>query len=203
MGFQQRGLTIVCVLALVGALTSCVTTPTAPAASERPPATASTVPSSPPPSAQATATVIDFGGVGALLVGDSVAQANAKLAGYSRADQATCPFPAFVKAGAPSIWLPDTTDAGMVDEVVIQGWGEPSAVALGSPRTSSGIGVGSSVSDLLAAYADIEQVDAAAGTYYTLAGPGGRWMNFASADGATVDSIVLRDEPKIDSEYCG
>lgn len=148
--------------------------------------------------------LIDFTAIGPLALQGQVSEEATSMTAFTSATQDACPsVSAFDRADSPSIWLPDPTATGIVEQIVLQSWGTEAAVSANSPQTSTGIGIGATRDQLTAAYPQIEE---SAGTYapvYSVPDNAGHWINFAlSADGL-VDTIVVRDTAAIDSEYCG
>ena len=148
--------------------------------------------------------VIDYAAIGPVALDSPVSDQAASLASFTSATQDACPsVAAFDKADFPSIWIPDPSDTGVVEQIVLQAWGSAPTVAANSPQTSAGIGIGATLDQIEAAYPDIEQNDGRYAPFYSLPDGSGHWINFGlSADGV-VDTIVVRDSALIDSEYCG
>jgi hypothetical protein len=148
--------------------------------------------------------LIDYTSVGPLALADRLSDETASMAAFSTTIQEACPWEtAFEKTDFPSIWIPDPSASGIVDQIVLQAWGSAPTVAANSPQTSAGVGIGATLDELTTAYPDIEENDGLYAPFYSLPDGSGHWINFGlSADGI-VDTIVVRDSPKIDSEYCG
>lgn len=186
------------------------------AASEKPAAgAASTAPTeTPEPSAtpapaevnpdDPSSWIIDYTAIGPLTLQGQLADQATSTTAFTTTVQDGCPWvTALDKADFPSIWLPDPSDTGVVEQIVLQAWGSVPTVAANSPQTSAGIGIGATLDQVTVAYPDIEQNDGTYAPFYSLPDGSGHWINFGlSADGL-VDTIVVRDSAQIDSEYCG
>jgi hypothetical protein len=73
-----------------------------------------------------------------------------------------------------------------------------------SPRTAEGIGLGSTVDEILAAYPDIQRPDPQRYPTYSLPQPDGAWINFSVAvDTQTVIGITVMYTDYPPPEYCG
>lgn len=101
---------------------------------------------------------VDFDGVGSYVLGGAVeAVVGAVSAPYSVAPPSACPNPQTTileSDSSPTIWLQDRADTGYIDVVAVGADvpGDPREAA--SPRTEFGIAIGSSLSDVEAAYPD-------------------------------------------------
>lgn len=148
--------------------------------------------------------VIDYAAIGPVALDSPVSDQAASLASFTSATQDACPsVAAFDKADFPSIWLPDPTGAGIVDQIVLQAWGTVAAATAHSPQTSEGIGIGATLDQLTAAYPDLSESAGKYAPVYSVTDDGAHWINFALSDAGLVDTIVVRDTAAIDSEYCG
>lgn len=148
--------------------------------------------------------LIDFTAVGPLALGDRLSDELPSMSAFSTVVQEGCPWEtAFDKADYPSIWIPDPSDTGVVEQIVLQKWGSAGTVAPNSPQTSAGIGIGATQEELTAAYPSITQVEGLYAPYYALPDNSGNWINFAVTEDGLVDTIVVRASSQIDSEYCG
>ena len=148
--------------------------------------------------------LIDFTAVGPLALGDRLSDELPSMSAFSTVVQEACPWEtAFDKPDFPSIWIPDPSATGVVEQIVLQKWGSAGTVAPNSPQTSAGIGIGSTQAELTAAYPSITQVEGLYAPYYALPDDSGNWINFAVTEDGLVDTIVVRASSQIDSEYCG
>ncbi|WP_196902204.1 hypothetical protein [Cryobacterium sp. MP_M3] len=126
------------------------------------------------------------------------------MTSFTTTRQDACPWvTAFDKSGFPSIWIPDLSDSGIVEQIVLQKWGAPQDVAANSPHTSTGIGIGATLDRLRAAYPALAQKEGKYAPFYSVTNDNGKWINFTVNDGGLVDAIVVRASPNVDSEYCG
>ena len=148
--------------------------------------------------------LIGFTGIGPLTLGQRITEGATVMTAFTTAVQDACPWEtAFDKSGFPSIWIPDPSGAGVVEQIVLQAWGSPGTVAANSPRTSSGIGIGATLDELKTAYPALSQKEGKYGPHYSLPDDGGSWINFAVNDQGLVDTIVVRTSSEMDGEYCG
>lgn len=73
-----------------------------------------------------------------------------------------------------------------------------------SPRTAEGIGLGSTVAEILAAYPDIQRPDPNRYPTYSLVQPDGTWIDFGvTKDTQTVNIIAVMHGDYPPPEYCG
>jgi len=148
--------------------------------------------------------LIGFTGIGPLALGQRITEGATAMTAFTTAVQDACPWEtAFDKSGFPSIWIPDPSGTGVVEQIVLQAWGSPGTVAANSPRTSSGIGIGATLDELKTAYPALSQKEGKYAPYYSLPDTSGNWINFAVTDQGLVDTIVVRTSSEMDSEYCG
>lgn len=148
--------------------------------------------------------VVDFGHAGPIAVGAALDGVAPLMTAFTDATQEACPWvTAYDAAGLPSVWLPDPSSTGSIEQVVLQAWGDPTTVGTDALRTEAGIGVGSTLDELRAAYPDLTEQSGKYAPFYAIEDEQGRWINFGVNRSGVVDTIVLRGEAKIDSEYCG
>lgn len=198
-------LAIAAVLALGGCASStnepAQSTPEASASS--PVATPSPTPTQTGPDlADPASWIVTFTGLGPIEVGATVESTVSVMSAFQPATQEACPWVmAYAADGLPSVWLPDPQSTGAVGQIVLQAWGGPTTVSA-SPKTAQGVGVGSTLEALRAAYPDLTEQQGKYAVFYAVTDGAGHWINFAVTDDL-VDAIVVRDEARIDSEYCG
>lgn len=157
----------------------------------------------PEPLDEPSSWIIESSGVGPLALGAGTAEARSSMTSFTDSTKEACPWvAAFEKPGYPSIWLPDPSSTGTVEQIVIQAWGVAGDVGANSPRTSAGIGIGATEDQLLAAHPEVSAVQGKYATHYSLQGEDGNWVNFGISDDGVVDTIVVRATSAIDSEYC-
>ena len=109
---------------------------------------------------------------------------------------------AYGKTGFPTILVPDRLGTGLVEQVVLQGGADAAGLSANSPHTDAGIGVGSTLDELTAAYPAITYQDDAFTPHYALPDDDGNWINFSMSDDVVKD-IVVRASPVVAKEYCG
>lgn len=158
----------------------------------------------PDPVDEPSSWIIESSGVGPLALGAATAEARSSMTSFTDSTQEACPWvAAFEKPGYPSIWFPDPSNTGTVEQIVIQAWGMAGDVTANSPRTSAGIGIGATEDELLAAHPEVSAVQGKYAKHYSLQGEDGNWVNFGISGDGVVDTIVVRATSAIDSEYCG
>lgn len=146
---------------------------------------------------------VDFTGVGPVELGAPILGTASLMTAFTVATQEACPWvTAYAAEGLPSVWLPDPQDTGVVGQIVLQAWSGPAAVAASSPKTDAGVGVGSTLAELRAAYPTLTEQQGKYAVFHAVTDDAGHWINFSVMDDV-VDAIVVRDEATIDSEYCG
>lgn len=184
--------------------------PVATPAQSATPATPSSTPTpSPTPSEAALSLddpatwVIGFTGVGPLTVGDDISEAAQVMTAFTSTVYDGCPsVVAYGKTGFPTVLVPDRLGTGIVEQVVLQGGADAAGLSTTSPHTDAGIGVGSTLDELMTAYPAITYQDDAFTPHYALPDDEGNWINFSmSAD--VVKDIVVRASPVVAKEYCG
>ena len=178
---------------------------------QSPPETAPTSPvpseSAPAPTASsanpddAASWTISYEGIGPVAWGQSSDEARASLGDFTEVPVEQCPeLLVFESETLPNVWLVLDGDGVTIDQVVVTA---DSADAVSeSPKTAEGIGVGSTVDEVVAAYpdAEVEEVPVADTRYSVTDGSG--WINIVVRD-AVVHEIVVRDEAAVSYEVCG
>jgi hypothetical protein len=159
------------------------------------PTPASSEPATPAFSAADPGTwLIDFVGVGPIVLGASLEQVKADI-----------PLPvteclsntAWYSLGGPSAVAASVQGGGAVSEAYVGGTDR----AL-SPKTQGGIGVGSSLEELQAAHPEVQQHASLNYGYYYLT-DGTAFINFSVGDDGVVDAIDVSTTEFPPSEICG
>ncbi|MFF2053660.1 hypothetical protein ACFVU2_18805 [Leifsonia sp. NPDC058194] len=180
-------------------------TPTAP-----PTATSTHTPTPTIDAADPSTWTIGFDGVGPAKLGMSLTDAAAALPTF---DDATDPLCApgqrnfGDRAGTSSLVLfgRAASDDDLVT-IIVSG-GRVGASASTRPHTAEGIGVGSTLEELTAAYDDLavtgtySNIDGTHPRFYGLSGAGATWITFEVLHGV-VDRILVGPSQTIPSEYC-
>lgn len=125
--------------------------------------------------------VIDFESVGPVEFGEDAADARESLSHFEETTLEECRVAMFEAPATPALWIvpPSDGDPSSLRGIVLTAEGDPGAAAPGSPTTEEGIGVGSTVDDLKAAYPDlVENEPVATRSSYSLAGPGDTFLVF-------------------------
>lgn len=147
--------------------------------------------------------IIDFGSVGPLSIGEDISDTAASMTGFTSTVYEGCPSVlSFEQPGFPTIVIPDRLGTGILEQIVLQGGADPSELAATSPETSAGIGIGSTLDELLAAYPDITIQEDPYTPHYALPDGSGNWINFSMLEDV-VNNIVVRASPVVAKEYCG
>ncbi|QYF74158.1 hypothetical protein [Cryobacterium sp. PAMC25264] len=211
---RSRTLGTVAVLAGLLLLTGCAgTAAQTPAASPTPSATPAPATSTPTPTPTPTPTalslddpttwVIGFTGIGPLSVGDNIDDAAASMTAFTSTVYDGCPaVVAYGRTGFPTVLIPDRLGTGVVEQLVLQGGADFTTLAGASPHTDAGIGIGSTLDDLMTAYPAVTFQDDPFTAHYALPDDTGNWINFVLSDDVVKD-IIVRASPVVAKEYCG
>jgi hypothetical protein len=163
----------------VAAPTGAVETPSAPTPSHQM-ATPTPNPASTDP-ADPASWGITSSGIGPVMLGAELGVARAALSHYTEAPAASCANPRvriFSAPDSPSVWLVLDEAGAHVMGLRLERYAGELNSAIG-PRTEEGIGVGSTVHALEAAYTGLA-VDASTGpTLYSTVSPDGTWITFS------------------------
>ncbi|TFB97496.1 hypothetical protein E3O42_16295 [Cryobacterium adonitolivorans] len=172
------------------------------------PATTSSTPAlSPTPTApnldDPASWVIGFTSIGPLTVGSELSEAAQVMTSFTSTVYDGCPsVVAYGRTGFPTVLVPDRLGTGIVEQVVLQGGADAAGLSVNSPHTEAGIGIGSTLDELMAAYPAITYQDDALTPHYALPDDGANWINFSMSEGVVRD-IVVRASPVVAKEYCG
>jgi hypothetical protein len=147
--------------------------------------------------------LIGFTSVGPLTVGDQISAARGAMTAFTGTSLDGCPsVVAYDRTDSPTILIPDRPGTGIVEQVVLQGGADPAALAAGSPHTTEGIGIGSTLDAVLTAYPDITHQDDRFTPHWAVTDGGGNWINISVGDDDVVNGIVVRASPVVAKEYC-
>lgn len=145
--------------------------------------------------------IIGEGTVGPITLGQSRADAAAAMPAFTK-ESYQCDVDVYAsKVSRMQIVLtPDATGTS-VDKILVNSGRDASER---SPRTKAGIGLGSTVDDIVAAYPNIQRPDTRLYPTYSLRQPDGTWIDFRIAsDTQTVLGITVMRGAYPPPEYCG
>ncbi|WP_165063230.1 hypothetical protein [Marisediminicola senii] len=151
-----------------------------------------------------TSWTIDFTGVGPLQLGAEFDAARAGMAQFVYdVDLENCPGVGDFTPEAAGIasFITQSVDGAIVSVTLVGRTGDSTMV----PATAEGIGVGSSLDDLTAAYPELEQGEfEGTENTYAVAGDAGTYIAFeVNPDDDAVRVISVSDSPLTPAEYCG
>jgi len=186
-----------------------------------PPATSTSTPETtesptPPPSPTPTPTesqapaidlsapqtwIIGDGSVGPLTLGQPRQDAAAVMTAFTK-EPYQCDVDLYASTSSRmSIVLGPDAAGSSVDMILINSNYDPAAP---SPRTAEGIGLGSTVDEILAAYPNIQRPDPRLYPTYSLVQADGTWIDFSIGVGTqTVSAITVMHGDYPPPEYCG
>jgi len=146
--------------------------------------------------------IIDFTSVGPLAVGDEISATDQTMTAFTRTVYDGCSsVVSFDKPGFPTYVIPDRLGTGVVEQIVVQAGLRAAEYSPNSPRTSTGIGIGSTLDELKAAYPALTFQDDHNTPHYAVTDGNGNWINFSIYEGL-VNDIVVRASPVVAKEYC-
>ena len=145
--------------------------------------------------------IIGDGTVGPLSLGQSREDAKAAMTAFTK-EPYQCDVDLYVSTTSRmNIVLGPDQSGASVDMILINSSNDPASP---SPRTAEGIGLGSSVDEILAAYPDIQRPDPQLYPTYSLAEPDGTWIDFGvDMDTQKVIEITVMHGDYPPPEYCG
>jgi hypothetical protein len=220
----SRGLVrAVSAAAVIAVLAGCSAVPASdtaatphPASSSTPSAAQSPTPTPPPAETEPAVDLddpgtwtIDFATLGPVQRGASVSDIGTSMDAFTATVNDGCPWiTEYNRPSFPSIWLVASPASDIIVDVVLRAAdADPGAADTGtagpSPSTHEGIGVGSTLDQLTAAYPALQEIEGPPGEpSYAVTDSGGNWIDFAVSDGGVVHAIILRDKPGVPQEYC-
>ena len=196
---KQISLVSVAILLLAGCASQEPAAPSPAPTTTTPTATPSPTPDFSDPAAW----LIDYGSVGPLVVGGSLAAAEPSFGALTVERQEACPWFVILSDPELSLWVMTTQgDDDVIDQIVLGDGStpDPSRTQL---RTADGIAVGSTLTDVAAAYPDLVESQGKYNRIFSTTDGTGAYINFSVSDSDVVESIVVRSSPDVNSEYCG
>jgi hypothetical protein len=157
--------------------------------------------------------IIGDGAVGPLQLSASIEDAVANVPGLTVDDGEVCRSAAFGDAPQVYVIVPPGPQSGspvqLIYVAVTGGVDRPDpAIAAKSPKTNAGIGIGSSLEELQAAYPGIQPagnlVEGNQQPFYALPQSDGSWVTLdMNGDGSAVMDIVVSRLAQTPKEFCG
>ncbi len=146
--------------------------------------------------------IIGDGTVGPLRLGQSRKDAAAAMTAFtSEPNQCYVDLYKSTSSYMNIVLSPPEPSGTTVDIILIDAGNDPTAP---SPRTAEGIGLGSTVAEILAAYPNIQQPNPDRYPTYSLVQPDGTWIDFGvTKDTHKVNNIAVMHSDYPPSEYCG
>jgi hypothetical protein len=148
--------------------------------------------------------IISFTSVGPLAITQDITATGTSMTAFTANSLFEgCPsIITFERPGFPNMVITDRYDDGLVEQIILEGGPTSSEFTATSPRTTGGIGIGSTLDALKTAYPAITYQDDHFTPHYALPDGHGNWINFAVYEGL-VNKIVVRPMPVIPREICG
>lgn len=150
--------------------------------------------------------LISADGIGPVLYGGAIADVRPSMSAFTEIPSEWCGVARFrSEENGLAVLAMLSEDGSTVEGTFVNGWGESPAALADAPRTAEGIGLGSSLSDLLSAYPTIslehERATEPPTLYYATHNANGSWLVFAVYEDV-VRAIAVHNEPWLMSEYC-
>jgi hypothetical protein len=148
--------------------------------------------------------LIDFDGIGPLKVGGSLEAMQPALTQFVDFTQYDfCPWVgAFRADNTASLIIPtDYEDRDTVWLVAVNGWFGPHGDGYRTPRTSEGIGIGSTLAEVEAAYPQVPIVTSMNSPFISYTDGSGRWIYILMQEDIVVE-ISVQETEMAPSEFC-
>lgn len=150
--------------------------------------------------------LISADGIGPVLYGGAIADVRPSMSAFTEIPSEWCGVARFrSEENGLAVLAMLSEDGSTVEGTFVNGWGQSSAALADAPRTAEGIGLGSSLSDLLSTYPTIsleyERATEPPTLYYAIRNANGSWLVFAVYEDV-VRAIAVHNEPWLKSEYC-
>lgn len=150
--------------------------------------------------------LISADGIGPVLYGGSISDVRPSMSVFAEIPSDWCSAARFrSEENGLALLTMLGEDGSTIEGLFVSGWGSAQAAQANSPHTAEGIGLGSSLSDLLSAYPTItmsrERATEPPTLYYAFQNDNDSYLVFAVYEDV-VSAIAVHDEPWLMSEYC-
>lgn len=150
--------------------------------------------------------LISADGIGPVVYGGAIADVRPSMGAFDEIPSEWCGVARFrSESNGLAVLAMLSEDGSTIEGTFVNGWGESPAALADAPRTAEGIGLGSSLSDLLSAYPTIslehERATEPPTLYYAIHNANGSWLVFVVYEDV-VRTIAVHNEPWLMSEYC-
>lgn len=172
-------------------------TPPAFTSTATPTAAPEPVPASDPDPADPSTWTIGFDGIGPITLGTPLADIEAAVPPTDSCRPGVDSF-----FGSAVVASTDGADGESVGLVISQAVAAGDGSSITPPTTAEGIGVGSTIDELLAAYPDAEPYQAVNSTVYRIT-DGATYIHFDDYGKGTVQIVEVTSSPVKPKEYCG
>lgn len=150
--------------------------------------------------------LISADGIGPVLYGGAIADVRPSMTAFTEIPSDWCGVARFrSEENGLAVLAMLSEDGSTIEGTFVNRWGQSPAALAAAPRTAEGIGLGSSLSDLLSAYPTIslehERATEPPTLFYAIRNANGSWLVFVVYEDV-VGAIAVHNEPWLMSEYC-
>jgi len=161
---------------------------------------APSAPSAPVETSNPATWIIDYHSIGPVEVGEGVASARGEMTSFDAEPTGGCTWTNWFHTAEMSFTFILTEDESAIDLIDISNSGNYARVG---PRTDKGIGLGSTLDELVAAYPDVQRTGDYGPEYlYYGITDGSGWIVFA-VEPTGISRIAVGPYDTLASEYCG